>query len=267
MLIKEKPLQHWIDHFYGYGSWNAKIWFVSYEEGGGDLPEDVADRLNYFYKNHNASNDPTLCDIRELYKQVTARVDGPKSGVFETLYDYRFGPNAIQHGAWKNLITFLHAFNNKKLPDLLKYQKASFANNDVALINLYPLPSPHNHAWYYSWLDMPAFSFLKSRKMYEDHVYESRTQGLLKMIKDHKPQIVVMYGMSNINDLKNSFGSKFKIIKGTGQVIPQHHRTEIDRTTVIITTQIPTLRHGRPGTGFDWYEFGKSIRDTKGSAG
>jgi len=68
-----------------------------------------------------------------------------------------------------------------------------------------------------------------------------------------------MYGMSNINGLKNSFSAKFKMIKGTQQVIPQHHRADIDGTTLIITTQIPTLRHGRPGTGFDWYEFGKSV--------
>lgn len=260
MLIKEETLRHWMDHFYGYGSWNAKIWFVAYEEGGGDLPEDVADRLNYFNQAHHSAANPTLCDIRELYKRVTARVDGPKAGAFKTLYDYRFGPGATQHGAWKNLIAFQYGFRGKKLPDLLKYQKTSFAADDAALINLYPLPSPHNHAWYYSWLDMPQFPFLKDRKLYEEQLYERRTNGIFESIKTHRPEIVVMYGMSNINDLKNSFASKFRMMKGTPQVIPQHHRTEIEGTTLIITTQIPTLRHGRPGTGFDWYEFGKSVR-------
>lgn len=260
MLIKEETLRHWMDHFYGYGSWNAKIWFVAYEEGGGDLPEDVADRLNYFYQAHHSAANPTLCDIRELYKRVTARVDGPKAGAFKTLYDYRFGLGATQHGAWKNLIAFQYGFRGKKLPDLLKYQKTSFAADDAALINLYPLPSPHNHAWYYSWLDMPQFPFLKDRKLYEEQLYERRTNGIFESIKTNRPEIVVMYGMSNINDLKNSFASKFRMMKGTPQVIPQHHRTEIEGTTLIITTQIPTLRHGRPGTGFDWYEFGKSVR-------
>ena len=41
MLIEANALKHWMDHFYGYGSWRAKIWFVSHEEGGGDLPEDI----------------------------------------------------------------------------------------------------------------------------------------------------------------------------------------------------------------------------------
>jgi len=260
MLIKEETLSHWIDHFYGYGSWGAKIWFVAYEEGGGDLPEDVADRLNYFYQHHRKVTEPTLSDVRELYKHVAARVDGPKLGVFKTLYDYRFGPNATQHGAWKNLIAFRYGFHGKKLTDQLKYQKTFFLADDIALINLYPLPSPHNHAWYYSWLDMPQFPFLKDRKLYESTVYERRTQDLLRSIKDHQPEVVVMYGMSDINDLKNSFSSKFKMVKGTPQVIPQHHRADIDDTTLIITTQIPTLRHGRPGTGYDWYEFGKSVQ-------
>ncbi|MBC7826524.1 MAG: hypothetical protein H7122_02170, partial [Chitinophagaceae bacterium] len=50
MLIKEEALRHWIDHFYGYGSWHARFWFIGHEEGGGEMPEEVADKLNYFHK-------------------------------------------------------------------------------------------------------------------------------------------------------------------------------------------------------------------------
>jgi hypothetical protein len=49
MLLEEKALKSWIDNFYGYGAWHAKFWFVNYEESGGDLPEEVAEKLNYFY--------------------------------------------------------------------------------------------------------------------------------------------------------------------------------------------------------------------------
>ena len=44
MLIEAKVLKYWIDNFYGYGSWHARIWFVGYEESGGDIPEEVADK-------------------------------------------------------------------------------------------------------------------------------------------------------------------------------------------------------------------------------
>jgi hypothetical protein len=49
MLIDGKALKYWIDNFYGYGSWHARFWFVGYEESGGDVPEEVAGKLNYFY--------------------------------------------------------------------------------------------------------------------------------------------------------------------------------------------------------------------------
>ena len=266
MRIEEKPLQHWMDHFYGYGLWRAKIWFVGYEESGGDTPEEVAEKLNYFYRTHAEKNQETLCDLRELYRNVAARLDGPRADLFNNLYDYRFGGQAIQHGVWKNLIAFVHGYRNKKLPDLLAYQRESFASPSSyeAWIQLYPLPSPHNHAWYYSWLDLPKFEFLKSRTQYQQHLYQIRIQSILQNIIIHKPEVVLMYGMENITALKKSVldlfpDTKFKAIKAIKQQIPQHHRAEINRTVLLITTQIPALIHNRIETGFDWQEFGKSL--------
>jgi hypothetical protein len=267
MIIKDKPFKHWIEHFYGYGSWNAPIWFVGYEEGGGDLPEEVAEKLNYFYNAHAASKHATLCDIRELYQRVTFRVDGPRAERFSNLNEYRFGKKAALHGSWKNLIAFVHGYRGKKLPDLLAYQKKSFASSvsNEALIQLYPLPSPHNHAWYYAWLDMPQFSFLKSRALYYEHVYQARITSILQNISVYKPEVVVMYGMDNINGLKASVqeffpGTKFKMEKAIKLQIPQHHRADFGGTTLLITTQIPALRHNRVESGFDWEQFGKLVK-------
>jgi hypothetical protein len=268
MLIEEKSLKHWIDNFYGYGSWQARIWFIGHEEGGGDLPEEVAAKLNYFFNIHPPGTPPTLCDIRELYRHVAFKVDGPKAGMFSNLHDYRFGKHAIHHGSWKNLIAFVHGYRNQELPDLLEYQKNSFAlplKNTEALIRLFPLPSPHNHAWYYSWLDMPRLGFLKSRALYQEHLYESRMRTVLYNIGAYKPEIVVMYGMGNINNLKKSVqesfsGATFKMVKAIKRQIPQHHRADFNGTTLLITTQIPALRHNRIETGFDWQEFGKTVK-------
>src|SRR5258706_1211122 len=148
MLIAEKTLQHWIDNFYGYGSWQARFWFVGYEESGGDVPDEVAEKLNYFH-HVQATSAPALCDIRELYRHIAFRVEGPRAEKFATLHDQRFGSHATLHGAWKNLIAFVHGYQNEKLPDLLTYQKNEWASPSVpqeALIPLYPLPA-HHHAW------------------------------------------------------------------------------------------------------------------------
>lgn len=271
MFIEEKQLQHWIDHFYGYGSWNSPIWFIGYEENGGDAPEEVAEKLNYFHGAHSTSDGPALCDIRELYKRVTFRAEGPRAEKFANHYEYRFGSRAkTLHGAWKNLIAFQHAYRKKKTPNLLSYQRNSFLSSSAkeALIQFYPLPA-HNHAWYYSWLQLSSqFKFLKSRSLYEEHVYARRVKTIFDKIKTHQPEVVLMYGMENINALKQSAvenfpEAKFKMVKGIKLVIPQHHIARAGKTVLVITTQIPSLRHRRVETGFDWEKFGKLVREAK----
>ena len=267
MLIHEKPLQHWIDNFYGYGSWEAPLWFIGYEDSGGDLPEEVAEKLNYFYNAHQTAQ-PVLCDIRELYRHAMIRMEGPRADKYKTLHDYRFADNATLHGIWKNLIGFVHGYQNEKLPDLLAYQKNIFASPAAqreAWIQFYPLPSPHNHAWYYSWLNMPQFSFLKSRTQYQQHLYADRIRTILENISMYKPKVVLMYDMNDINTLKDSVQqffpeAKFKSVKGIKLHIPQYHRADFNGTTLLITTQTPALHHNRAETGFDWHEFGKTLR-------
>ncbi|MEO8471352.1 MAG: hypothetical protein ABI477_04130 [Chryseolinea sp.] len=266
MLIQPHALQHWIDHFFGYGSWNSKIWFIGYEEGGGEQPEEVAQKFNYFYDKHRSARIATLCDIRELYQHVPIELDGSKTSNYKTLFEYRFDKRSALHGSWKNLIAFVHGYRGKKLPDLLSYQKDFFASRSSheALIQLYPLPSPHNHAWYYAWLNMPEFGFLKSRTLYQQHVYQHRIKSILNNIKTHRPEVVIMYGMDNINVLKESVqeifpAAKFKMIKAVKLQTPQHHIAELNTTRLVITTQIPTLRHNRVESGFDWEYFGKMV--------
>jgi len=266
MLIEENALKYWIDNFYGYGSWHARFWFVGYEESGGDVPEEVAEKLNYFY-NLQAPNTPALCDIRELYRHVAFRVDGPRAAKFSNLHDQRFAIHATLHGAWKNLIAFTHGYLGEQLPDLLTYQKNSFASPSApneALIQLYPLPA-HDHAWYYAWLDLPQFPFLKTRALYQEYLYHSRMQTILENISVYKPEVVLMYGMDNINLLKKSVqgffpAAKFQVVKSKKQQTPQYHRADFNGTTLLITTQIPSLRHNRVETGFDWYGFGKLVK-------
>lgn len=271
MLIEEKPLAHWIDHFYGYGSWQARTWFVAHEDGGGDLPEEVAEKINYFYKIQPQQTHPTLCNIREAYRHFSMHGEGPRADLFANLHAYRFGEHAQVSGVWRNLIAFAHSFKNEELPDPLLYQKNFFVEPGAqreALIKLYPLPSPHNHAWYYSWLDQPRFPFLKSRTLYQEHLFARRMQNILSNLIVYRPELVLMYGMENINTLKKSVqtvfpDSKFKTIKAVKMQTPQYHRSDINGTVLLITTQIPSLRHGRVETGFDWREFGRQVRAGK----
>ena len=267
MLIKPHTLDHWINHFYGYGSWKAQLWFVAHEEGGGDLPEEVAEKLDFFYDTHRAATTATLCDIRAVYRQVGIRWEGPKANVFSNRYEYRFGDRAVRNKVWENLIGFTCGYSDRHLPDMLEYQRHTFAtpSSNEALIKLYPLPGANHHGWNYNWLDLPEeFNFLKSRTLYQDHVYQQRIQNLLNAVQAYKPKVVLMYGMSTINVLKQSVCEffpdvKFTLVKAIKQKIPQHHRVDLEYTKLLITTQIPALRHNRIETGFDWHAFGKAV--------
>ncbi len=267
MLIRESALEHWIDHFYGYGSWKANIWLVGYEEGGGELPEEVAEKLDYFSSAHGDIGEPVLCDIRDLYTHVTYRDEGPKGKSYKSLFEYRFASDAMLHGAWKNLIAFAHGYRQQKLPDLLAYQKELFIREREAMIQLYPLPSPHSHAWYYSWHTVSEhLQYIRQRDRYEQRVFPDRIATILKQIRLFKPGLVLMYGMNNVQAIKDAFvrefpSAKFKMIKAIKLQLPQHHTADIEGTRLVITTQVPTLRHNRVETGFDWYYLGSQVKD------
>jgi len=96
-------------------------------------------------------------------------------------------------------------------------------------------------------------------------MYPSRIKSLLTNIREYKPDLVLMYSMTNINVLKNSVQeffpeAKFRMVKGAPLETPQHHRADFNNTSLLITTQQPTLRHNRVETGFDWYEFGRRVK-------
>lgn len=266
MIIEADKLRHWIDCFYGYGTWKARFWFVSYEESGGEVPEDVADRINHFHRALPPGSPDDLCDIREMYRAVRLKLEGSKADVINTRYDYRFGVNAVPSTVLKNLVTFSHAWGNEPTPETFHYQKNLLARPDrsrEALLSLLPLPRAHNHAWYYSWLDLPGLDFIRNRKQYVEHLLPKRLERILTNIEAFKPDVVLMYGMDNISLIKESVaaffpGIRFKTFKAIKHVVPQHHRANLNGTTLLITTQIPALRHNRPETGFDWAEFARA---------
>ena|ERR1043165_4315351 len=88
------------------------IWFIGHEESGGDVPEEVAEKTNYFYKVHAPTN-ATLCDILELYRQVAVRRNDSKAGLFTNRCEFRFGKNALQNGFGKISLYFSMAIETR----------------------------------------------------------------------------------------------------------------------------------------------------------
>jgi len=218
MPLDPAKLQHWIDNFYGYGSWDAPVWFIGYEEGGGADYKEVEQKLDYFDINHKNSNGPTLCDIRSLHLAVKCHAK-----YYDTHGELRFTgthPNGSKlQGTWGNLIRFVKGYCGKIYDSDLEYQKTSLAfpeKGNEALIELFPLPSPNKQVWYYGWLDIKDETLrplLKTRKSYEDSLVENRLNSIKKMAdqKIESLQIMVFYGISGkVNAIKDIFKSEGK---------------------------------------------------------
>jgi len=104
-----------------------------------------------------------------------------------------------------------------------------------------------------------------ARNLFQEYVYPDRMHTILGNISLYKPELVLMYGMDNINLLKKSVeelfpAANFKMGRAIKGQIPQHHQADVDGTILLITTQVPALKHNRVETGFDWYGFGKLVK-------
>jgi len=132
------------------------------------------------------------------------------------MYEYRFDKNAIQHGVWKNLIAFVHGYNNKDTPDMMAFQQKEFlspSSKYEALIQLYPFQAPIIMGGIILAGDAEP-PYLKSRAQYQEHVYRHRIHTILSNISAHKPEVVLMYGMDNINSLKSSI-TNFSVVRNS----------------------------------------------------
>lgn len=64
-MLTIEAVNHYFQHFYGYGSWDAKYWFVGLEEGSGtkgENPKIFKKKCIKFYKNN--SKNEILLDMR-----------------------------------------------------------------------------------------------------------------------------------------------------------------------------------------------------------
>ena len=205
MLIEATAPKYWIDNFYGYGSWRRQVlvrWLwrtrrrcTRRSSRKAKLLLQCA-RVRYGLALRHpwivrSSGIPVgRAASREIYQ--------PERPPFWSRCNFT---------RWLEKPHRLCAWIPKRKPSWSAHVSeklicTSSAPNG-ALIPLFPLPA-HNHAWYYAWLELPQFPFLKSRALYEDYIYSTRINQILKNITVYKPEVVVMCGMDNINLLQKS---------------------------------------------------------------
>jgi hypothetical protein len=181
--------------FFGYGRWDAPVWFVGIEEAGAGTPEELQARL-------------LAWDQRGRRELEDAPVFYPACGQPQW-----HGPNASLQRTWRQLMRMLLLARGEPVEEdaLLEYQKHTLGAfpGHVCLTELSPLPAPNHLAWpYANRLDLPAW--VRSREQFMQTVAAGRIATLREKIALHHPRAVVFYFWKHRQSAEAVAGGEFR---------------------------------------------------------
>lgn len=147
---------------YGYGSWDAPVWFVGLEEGGGEDPNQVARKVDAWHR----------LGARELSDLYAFHVD---AGITQW-----FGERARIQTTWGKYsrLALLRERASVTPEDVRRHQADVLGRPGLGtcMIEVMPLPCPNEKAWHYDrWSSLPQ---LASRELYRSHYLPVRALDL-----------------------------------------------------------------------------------------
>lgn len=162
-------LNAYIHNFFGYGSLSSPLWFVGMEEGVGK--ESLDDRLHAW---ETLGKSPTV-DIREFHRLIN-----------ESRW---FTENAQIQKTWKGPILAALAYFGMPSgrEEVRRYQTRKLATDDLALLELMPLPHKSLSSWNHG-------NIFPTKSVYRESVAPQRIAWFKKQIEERRPKAVVMYG-------------------------------------------------------------------------
>ncbi len=165
----DELLNTYIHNFFGYGSLSSPLWFVGMEEGVGN--ESLDDRLHAWEKLGKSAT----VDIREFHRLIN-----------ESRW---FTGNAQIQKTWKGPILAALAYFGMPSgrEEVRRYQTRKLATDDLALLELMPLPHKSLSSWSYG-------NIFSTKSAYRESVAPQRIAWFKKQIEERSPKAVVMYG-------------------------------------------------------------------------
>lgn len=178
-------LKNRIKNFWGYGNLKSPIWLVGMEEGFRTTSDIIADRKML-------ERQFSLPTVNGMFN-----VSRPIDPAIHNLTNLSpFLPNATTQRTWKFLIALLLFFKTGRKPnkeEILNFQRFMLADgekNEVATLELMPLPSPNISSWLYG--DIPGF---ETRELYIHTYKKPRTQGLKDLVQKYSPKLIIFYSI------------------------------------------------------------------------
>lgn len=172
----EEEIDEFASGFYGYGEFEAPLWFIGMEEGGGNSAADVTKRIRAWQERGRVP----LEDVAKYHDAIMR--DGFKS--------------IRKQNTWSALSRIqLSYFSDEVTKTTVRshWQKQLGRWGSLTcMMELNPLPSPSVRTWKYpSFTEIP---FLASRITYNARYRKNRIYAIRDMITRHSPKAVVFYG-------------------------------------------------------------------------
>jgi hypothetical protein len=180
--LDDALLEQFMQTFFGYGTFQARYWFVGIEECGGESFESIAGQLMEW----SDAGKPKLMPLK------------PKKGDIDP--------------TWGPLIQIVLAAQGQVATPskIRKYQVKSLGkqDGDTCLLNLLPLPVPSPSDWLYA--EFSDLQDLKSRFRYSERTSPRRAHNLRSLIAKHRPAVVVFYGQEQRDSWRQIAGVEFE---------------------------------------------------------
>jgi hypothetical protein len=209
------------DRFFGYGAVTAPVWFIGKQEGGGKNWDECRRRLDVWHKRGRRDIEDVV-GYHRAFGEDCWFADPPK----------------IQ-STWRELIRLRLAMANEPIsPDSIgHYQVHRLAgwNGENCLLELLPLASgdPNDSKIYEANSNL---DWLKKRKALMTEYGRKRALRLRTMIDEHRPQVVILYSLSD------EFQPLWRLISGF-----DFAETELPYTTYAARDRISYLIIPHPG--------------------
>ncbi len=172
-------LAHYIDNFYGFGSYQSRYWFIGVEEGSDKSLEENAARLEAW----NRRGREELEELIEYHLQISV--------------SRYFSASPPMQPTWNKLVRVLLAIQGHEATHLevKAYQRDHLGRKggDTCLLELLPLPSLSVSQLMHG--EQRTRHHLNTRDDYREHYAPQRAEHLASRVAYHKPAAVIFYSM------------------------------------------------------------------------
>lgn len=201
-MLNPTLLRDFCTSFFGYGEEQARHWFISMEEGGGNTEQEIELRINEW----QARGRRELEDVAAYHKAIKE--------------DHWFDHHPKIQRTWAAMIRVALACDGdpSDTESVRRYQRDHLGRIGGAtrLSPLLPLPSKSLDHWHYAaWTEDHAFA---TRSRYRDEFLSLRISHLSQAVASRRPRTVTFLGLSYLQHWQRVAGSTFLRASALGLV-------------------------------------------------